>query len=139
MSEQPFFVGLMLLFPLLPISILIFLGVRARRRLPQEEGRTPLYTKTCGGYIGWLKYGGPFIHVRAYEDLLVIGLVKPIVLRYEQIDSLETLRGLRFGLRIHHHHPSAPAKVVLSMLDHQRAKALFEERRAATLAPDAQR
>jgi hypothetical protein len=117
--------------PTMAVSILLFIGLRARRLLPSEEGRTPLYTRTTAGYIGHLRYGGPFIHVRLYDDMLVLGLVKPIVFTYDQLDELEVLSGLRYGLRLHHHHPTAPKRISLSMLDHKELTALIEQRQVA--------
>ncbi|MEZ4869592.1 MAG: hypothetical protein R3C14_50170 [Caldilineaceae bacterium] len=124
------FAGLFGLFiasvPVILLSTLII----AQLRLSAEQGKTPIFTQTSGGRVGWLNYRGPFIRLSLYEEFLVIRCWQSIVLRYDEIDRVELPKWFGLigdGVRIVHH-GQAPIRIHLGSGDATRLKNLIEAR-----------
>ena len=98
----------------LALGSMLFFFRRKERRHPVEQGKTPLYSETCGGMIGMFRYTVPFLRLSVYEDQIVIGAFKPIALALGDIAKIEIGRFLlSTGIRIHHRRTDVPAKIVI--------------------------
>lgn len=110
------------------IAIFAIIIWRGNQRIAKETGKKPLYKATCGGQIGWFRYRGPFIQLRMYEDFLVIGYIKHIVLRYDEIDEIYPVGNLlRRGVEIKHHKKSVPQRLQLSDTKPDKVLEVFEQ------------
>ena len=126
-------------WPVLALAVLGLVAgfVQAHRRLDIERGKVPLYAGVAAGVIGWIYARGPLIHLRLYDDFIVIGGWRRIVLRYDQIDRLEMKprQGIFLGsLRIFHHQPQAPKRIRVDVGDPERLKRMIEARLARPLS-----
>lgn len=110
-------------FPLLiPIVIFVILGIflwliiSSQKKLEIEENKKPLYTSTAGGQIGGLRYKGPFISLRIYDEFIVIGCGRTIVLKYDEIVSVEIKKwmgSVADRIQIIHRNPNAPKDIII--------------------------
>ena len=126
------------LFPILAIflflgtiiSIFVVLTVLSHRKLEIEKGKTALYKQTRGGVIGVIRFRGPLISLRVYEEFIFIGCGKQYVLRYHDIDRVEIKEFLGFATRIQiiHHNPDVPSKILLGTKNATKLKELIEAR-----------
>jgi hypothetical protein len=109
-------------------GIFTFIIRRGNQRIAKEMGRTPLYKVTSSGRIGLWTYKGPFIQMRMYEDFLVIGYAKHIVLLYDEIDTIVLgSKIFRLGITIKHHCSGAPRHITLSSANLEKVVAVFEQ------------
>lgn len=102
---------------ILPWVAAAFLFFRIRQRGVQdalEDGRKPLYQEVCGGAFGRVHRSSPFVRIALYDEFLVIGYSRRLVLRYDEIESL-SVDGARSprAVRLHHHRHDLPAEVVI--------------------------
>jgi hypothetical protein len=120
----------------LPWLVLVPLLVRTRQRDVRdalEDGRQPLYQEVCGGAFGKTQRSSPFVRVALYDEFLVIGYSRRLILRYQEIESV-SVDGARSprAVRLHHHRRDLPAEVAIWSPDcyglHERIEA---QRRAA--------
>ena len=64
-----------------------------------------------------------------YEDFLVIGYIKHIILRYDEIDEVYPVGNLlRHGVEIKHHKKDAPDHIQLSDASAEKVLAVFNNR-----------
>jgi hypothetical protein len=117
------------LFIALNFVIFILITVKAHNRLNIEINKTPLYTSTAGGQIGWIRYRGPFVSIRIYDNFIVIGSAKTIVLRFEEIDRVEIKRWGAFTDRVQliHHKLDAPSKIIIGTTNPTKVKEIIEK------------
>ena len=90
--------------------------VKAHRLLDIEEGKKLLHSSTSGGHIGRIRYRGPFINLRIYDEFIVISSLKAIVLRYEDIERVEIKKwmgSIPSEIKLVHHKWDAPKKIVI--------------------------
>lgn len=113
------------------LGIFGFTIINAHKRLDIEKGKTPLYSSTAGGQIGWLNYKGPFISLRIYEDFLVIVYTKTIVLRFDEIDQVEIKKWIGLvsdRIQIVHHKLNVPSKIIIGTSNPAKVKELIESK-----------
>ena len=120
----------MLLFVGAILGVLVLLIVFTHQKLDIEKGKTALYKQTGGGVIGVIRFRGPLISLRVYEQFIVIGCGKKYVLRYEDIDRVEIKEWLGFANRIQiiHHNSDVPSNVLLGTKNSTKLKELIEAR-----------
>ncbi len=128
MNPSPPFV---LLFMGTIVGLLLLIVLQARRRVPEEAGKTPIYSTIGGGRIGWLNYRGPFISLRLYEDFLVIRALQTIVLPYAEIESVEVKKWLGMTpdrIQIAHRSLHAPETIIVGVSNPARVKEMIDQR-----------
>lgn len=126
---------------LIPIlAVFLFLGtilgifvlqiVFTHQKLEIEKGKTALYKQTRGGVIGVIRFKGPLISLRVYEEFIVIGCGKKYVLRYHDIDRIEIKESLGLANRIQiiHHNSDVPNNILLGTKNPTKLKELIEAR-----------
>jgi hypothetical protein len=98
---------------LMGFSVAFILFRRAKRKrdelLPEEKGQNLLYEEIGGGQFDWSNTSPPYVKLRLYDDFLVISSLEKILLRYEDIDSVQMDRS--GAVRIFHHDPNQPKKI----------------------------
>jgi hypothetical protein len=97
--------------------------IRVRRLLPIEQNRTPIFVTSAAGILGLIFHRGPLIHLRFYDDFMVIRGWRRIVLRYDEIDHVEVRPRplpLLGGVRIVHHQANAPSRIRIDIRDPER-------------------
>ena len=117
------------LFIALIFGFLLFIAVKAHNRLDIEAGKTALYTSTAGGQIGWTRYRGPFISLRIYDEFIVIGYAKTIVLRFGEIDRVEIKKWMGLvsaGIQLIHHKSDAPSRIIIGTTNPAHAKEIID-------------
>jgi len=116
------------------INIVIVFGIFAfiiwwgNQRIAKETGRKPLYKAISSGRIGLWSYKGPLVQMRMYEDFLVIGYTKHIVLLYDEIDAI--VPGGKFfrrGITIKHHRSDLPQRIQLFNVSLEKVVTVFEQ------------
>ena len=103
----------------------------SHQKLDIEEGKKPLYTSTNGGQIGIVHYKGPFISLRIYDEFVVLGYGKKVVLHYDEIISIEIKQWRGFALnqiQINHSNPNVPKTIIIGTTNAAEAKALIDVR-----------
>jgi hypothetical protein len=106
---------------IVPLAVFLPFVYRVRQREVRdalEEGREPLYQEVCGGAFGEVRRSAPFVRVALYDDFLVIGYSRRIVLRYAEIAHVH-LDGTRCprAVRLHHHRHDLPEEIALWSTD----------------------
>jgi hypothetical protein len=93
---------------LVVVASMVLIGVAllapmllARRRAPQEQGLTPTFETTCSGtYNSYLRSNIPMLRLSIYSDFLVIGFLRPTVIPFGDLTSVEVRRGF-IGRRLY--------------------------------------
>jgi hypothetical protein len=107
------------------------LVIFSHQKLDIEEGKKPLYSSTSGGDIGGIGYTGPFISLRIYDEFIVIGCGKKMVLQYEEIISVEIKLWLGltpYRIQINHTNPNVPKTILIAVGNPAEAKAIIDAR-----------
>lgn len=88
----PFVIGIWwaLLF-----SWYILLYYLSTQKADEEKGLIPVHTQRCSGTVGLFSSSIGLIRLALYEDFLVIGSIKKLVIPYSQIKQIE--KGGLFG------------------------------------------
>jgi len=102
---------------ILPWAAVVALVYRVRQRGVRdalEDGREPLYQEVCGGAFGKVRRSSPFVRIALYDEFLVIGYSRRLILRYDEIESL-SVDGARSprAVRLHHDRHDLPAEVAI--------------------------
>ncbi len=119
------------LFIALILGVFFLMIVLAHNRLEIEKGKTPLYTSTAGGRIGWTSYRGPFISLRIYDEFIVIGYVKTIVLKFEEIERVEIKKWMGIvsdKVQIIHHKLDAPDTIIIGTTNPSQVKEIIDSK-----------
>ncbi|MBE9044193.1 hypothetical protein IQ255_07230 [Pleurocapsales cyanobacterium LEGE 10410] len=123
---------LILLFVAAVWGFLIYAIVKSHHRsLDIEKGKHPLYTSTSGGIIGWIRYKGPFINLRIYDEFIVISCTKIILFKYGEIDGVEIKKWMGLvpdSVRLVHHKSDAPGRIILGTTNPIRVKEIIDSR-----------
>lgn len=100
---------------LLVIIIMILVYFKARKPLEIEIGKTPVFSETCGAWIGNRNSTFPFVRIALYQDFAVItNLSKHIVLDYKDImDVTEYIKYLKHGVKIAHNRKDLHERIVI--------------------------
>ncbi len=106
------------------VAFLAYSVIAAQRAAPEEGRREALYTETCGGRFRWTKYSWPFARLALYDDILVVGAAKKIVLRLQEIERVENERSVfaaSFGKAVHVYHgnPAYRTPFVIYSMDRE--------------------
>jgi hypothetical protein len=105
------------------------------QKVPEEEGKKPLYEERIGGTCGLIRYKGPFIRLAIYEQFLLIRYSKAIVLNYDQIQSIQIKKSFFVsGLEIIA--DSSPSKFFLWPRNPHAILKIVEEKRNQTSLKD---
>ena len=121
-----------LIFPfmfIIVIGVFLLLIISSHKKLEIEQDKKPLYSSTAGGQIGRVGYRGPFISLRIYDEFIVIGCGRKIVLNYEEIESVEIKQWLGLvpdRIKIIHHNPTAPKNIVIGTGNPAEAKRIID-------------
>jgi len=123
----------------LPWLVFVPLLVRTRQRDVRdglEDGREPLYQEVCGGAFGKAQRSSPFVRVALYDEFLVIGYSRRLILRYQEIESV-SVHGARSprAVRLHHRRRDLPAEVAIWSPDCYALQQRIETQRRAALDP----
>lgn len=98
---------------------MVWIYLRKDRKHLAEAGKTPVFSESCAGIIGWITYRGPFIRVAVYDDFLVVSCDKPYALKFSEITQLEPCTFLyKKGFRIRHENPTYPKRLEVWIRDH---------------------
>jgi len=108
-------------FMVLPLLAFVPLLVWTRQRDVRdalEDGRQPLHQEVCGGAFGKTRRSSPFVRVALYDEFLVIGYSRRLVLRYEEIEHVH-LDGTRWprAVRLQHRRQDLPAEIAIWSTD----------------------
>lgn len=109
----------------------VLLFVFSHQKLEREKGKDVLHTQTNGGVIGWIRFKGPFISLRIYEEFIVIGCGKKYLLRYQDIDRVEIKKWMGLvshRIQIIHHNSAVPNKILLGTSNPTALQELIETR-----------
>ena len=106
--------------------------MRPHHRLDREKDKTPLFTSTTGGRIGFPEYKGPFISLRIYEEFVVIGyLNKKIVFEFEDIDRVEIKKWSLLspkGIQIIHQKTDVPDGIMIWVTQPAHVKEIIDSK-----------
>ena len=94
MPESYFFI-LPPIFIAIVFSILGYILWRSYRKLPAEEGLTPLFSVRTAGRINGLSYTFPFVRFAIYDDFIVIACASVIRIERKSLTGLKPGRWLR--------------------------------------------
>lgn len=97
------------------ISIFAYTIKKGKERLPEEEGKQPIYEKFCGGFFGTFWIRGPFIRLSVYEDFIVVRKVKAGILKYGEFETEIKKKLLYRVMAIKHKNENIPKRIELSM------------------------
>lgn len=123
-----------LIFPfmvIIVIGVFLLLIISSHQKLEIEQDKKPLYSSTAGGQIGGLRYKGPFISLRIYDEFIVIGCGRKIVLKYDEIEAVEIKQWLGLvpdRIKIIHRNPNAPKNIVIGTGNPAEAKRIIDVR-----------
>jgi len=126
-------------FMVLPLLAFVLLLVRTRQRNvrdAQEQGREPLYQEMCGGAFGKTQRSSPFVRVALYDEFLVIGYSRRLVLRYEDIEHVH-LNGTRWprAVRLQHRRDDLPEEIAIWSTDCRALEEIITAQRAIATDP----
>jgi len=126
-------------FMVLPLLTFVPLLVRTRQRNvrdAQELGREPVHQEVCGGAFGKTQRSSPFVRVALYDEFLVIGYSRRLVLRYEEIEHVH-LDGTRWprAVRLQHHRQDLPAEIAIWSTDCRALEEAIRAQRAIATDP----
>jgi hypothetical protein len=124
---------------ILPWAVFLPLAYRIRQRTvrdPLEAGREPLYQEMCGGAFGTARRRSPFVRIALYDDFLVIGYSRRIVLRYAEIEHLY-VNGERWprAVHLHHHRRDLPDRIAIWSTDCRALEEAIAQQRAIATDP----
>lgn len=114
-------------------SSLALIIIRSRSLIPQEQGLIPVFKKRCSAIIGKLRYKGPFISFRVYDEFLVVSGFNKIVLNYYDIVKAETVKKWGYNVtQIFHKRREYPDRIILffyndSLVDFINSKVVRED------------
>lgn len=113
-------------------AILCLFGYFIKKRntiLEPERNLKPIYTENCGARFGGLNLTIPFVRLAIYDDFLVLSCLKPVLMKFDEIDRVELKRQLFFkGIFLRHHNKEIPSKVVIWSRNGEKARSIIESR-----------
>jgi len=123
----------------LPSLVFVPLLIRTRQRDvrdPLEDGREPLHQEVCGGAFGKTRRSSPFVRVALYDEILVIGYSRRLVLRYEEIEHIH-LDGTRWprAVRLQHRRDDLPEEIAIWSTDCRILEETISAQRAIATDP----
>ncbi|MBI9104538.1 MAG: hypothetical protein JEY99_19135 [Spirochaetales bacterium] len=133
--SMPFIMmGLVILILTLIIVFLLNLFLTPFKKTELEAGLEPVYTSIAGGMIGRVRYKGPFIHLRLYNDFMIIACQQPFLLRYKEIENIHVEKW--FGrisdrIQIEHHNQEIPARIIVGTSNPDDVKTFIEKRKSS--------
>ena len=106
-------------FIILPlvVGILFWIYLKADKKHPEEENKTPELSFKCGGVIGWTQYKGPFVRVSVYSDFLIIAHRKIILFKFNEFTLKEGLFLFTKSITFKHEKSDYPEKIELFIPD----------------------
>lgn len=113
------------------VGVFLLIIIFSQKKLEIEEDEKPLYTSTAGGQIGWVRYRGPFISLRIYDEFIIIGCGRKIVLKYNEIISVEIKQWMGLmpdRIQINHRNPSVPKNIIIGTYNPAQAKEIIDAR-----------
>jgi hypothetical protein len=101
------------------VGITFDICINARdRKAAVEDGVSPLHNEICGARIGLTNWSMPFVRLTLYPMFALLSYAKKVILPYDTIDSVTVERGiLGRGIRIRHHQPDAPERLIVWSAD----------------------
>ena len=111
------------------LGFFIVIMAKAQKRLGIEKDKTPLYATTTGGQIGLLTYRGPFISLRVYDEFVVVGYARTVVLRFEEIDRVEIknwMGSVPDRVQLVHHKSGVPNKIIIGTMNPSKVKEIID-------------
>jgi hypothetical protein len=103
-------------FVILGVAAVVFeiFTIRRDRKADVEKDQTPLHTEICGARIDLQNWSTPFVRLTLYSTFAVISYARKVVLPYEVVDDVTTFGSfLGDGVRIHHHQPNTPERLII--------------------------
>lgn len=128
MDQQTIATLMPLLILGLVIGILAALFLRSRARDDAERSAELIHTQTCGGRFGIFNYSFPLVRFAVYDQFIVIGYLKLLLIFPEDLVSFEPA-GIIFksGLRLNHNRPDLPQKIIIWPLNRKAAEEALEQ------------